>query len=51
MAETNVADVVEKPVVATPVARDEEDTEDWRIQAEAFKSEGRLLFTFYKFMK
>ena len=43
MAETNVADVAEKTVIDTPVAEDEEDTEDWRIQAEAFKSEGRLL--------
>lgn len=43
MAETNAADVADNPVIATPVAENEEDTEDWRIQAEAFKSEGRLL--------
>lgn len=46
MAETNVADVAEKPVIAAPVAEDEQDTEDWRIQAEAFKSEGGLLVCF-----
>lgn len=42
MAEANVADGAEKPVIATPVAGDEqEDAEEgWRIQAEAFKSEG-----------
>lgn len=43
MAEVNAADVADNPVIATPVAENEEDTEDWRIQAEAFKSEGRLL--------
>ena len=43
MSETKVVDVAEKPAITTPVAEDEEDTEDWRIQAEAFKSEGLLL--------
>lgn len=46
MAEENVADVAENPVITAPVAEDEPDTEDWRIQAEAFKSEGALLLCF-----